>query len=246
MPSRRHGGTRQFLEPEGSRRRGPGAGPGLRKAGPRRRRRGVDPAAPALRRPRGDLPLRRPRLQLSDRPGRPPPARDLRLHDRIPRRGRQVRGDARRPALRPPGRRAVRRRPPRDRDRPERPRPAAADDVQPGRADRRPRRDQHLSDLHGRPRGRGQGDALGHGRRRTVRGVPQALRQPSGAALPARPAPAAARGVRGRGPAAGRLGQPGLPVGALREAVPLLRATCPRRPRSGAATPCTTGTNCSP
>jgi asparagine synthase (glutamine-hydrolysing) len=57
-------------------------------------------------------------------------------HHRVPGRGREIRGDARRPALRPTGRRPFRYRPARDRDRTERPRPAPAHDLPPRRADR--------------------------------------------------------------------------------------------------------------
>ena len=80
----------------------------------------------------------------------------------------------------------------RDRDRARRRRAAAAHDRHPRRADRRPRRDQHRADLRGRARRRSEGAAVGHGRRRALRRLPQAPRVRHRGALPA-PAPGAAQ-----------------------------------------------------
>ena len=93
------------------------------------------------------------------------------------------------------------------------------------RADRRPGRDQHRSHLRGRPRRRRQGAAVGHGRRRAVRRLPQAP------GLPARPRATAgcpARcGPRVVAPAVDRLpvavGGRGLRHGPLGQALPDLR-----------------------
>ena len=137
------------------------------------------------------------------------PAGDRRLHDHVPARGPAARGDARRRGLRPQGRRAVRHRPARDRDLARHRRPAAADGRHPRRADRRPGRDQHAAHVRGGPRARRQGDAVGHGRRRAVRRLPQApgLRAwPAGTAA-ARRRPRAGRAARRR-PAAGQRRRP--------------------------------------
>ncbi len=181
LPAGRPGGPRPVLVAAGGRRRGRG----LRRRGrPARRDRRVDREAPALGRPGGDVPFGWAGLQLPDGAGRTFAAGDLRVHHRVPRRGRQVRGDAGRPEVRPDGGSAVRRRPARDRDRAAGARPAAEDDLPPRRADRRPGGDQLVPDLLGRARRRRQGDAVRDGRRRAVRRVPQAPREPDRAALP--------------------------------------------------------------
>ncbi len=93
---------------------------------------------------------------------------------------------------------------------------------------------------------RGQGAAVRDGRRRAVRRLPQAPREPAQRAVPQGAPPAAhrrhraARGADARGRE--RPGDPHRPVGA---AVPQLRRAAGRRRRSGAATRCTVATTCS-
>ena len=193
-------------------------------------------ASPPGRRARQHLPVRRARLEPRHRAGGSHQPADRRLHHQLPGRGPEA--SRRCPTT---SRYAQHRRPAatastctRSRSRPTwssmLPRMVAP----PRRADRRPRRHQHLPDLPRGPRGRRQGPAVGHGRRRALRRLPQALRLPAGARatarLPAAVRDRAIRPVRSDGCRSSS----GRPRPALGRAGPSASCPSPTSPRSAA------------
>ena len=189
----------------------------------RRDRRGLDAAQPHGRRAGGHVPVRRAGLELPHGARGAPPAGHLGVHDRVPGRGRQVRGHARRPGLRPPSWRrkyGVR---------------LNEIEIAPDVLDLLPLMTHHLDEPIGDPAainsylickaareagvkvllsGMGADELFGGYRKHAANLIARATRRsphPCGV-LSTRPSTASRR-----------LGQPRLPVGAVREALPVLR-----------------------
>ena len=203
--------------------------------------RGVGRRAPGGRRAGRVLSQRRPGLEPHHRDGREPGPLDRGLHDHLPSRGSASRGDARRRRLRPQDGRAPGDPTARDRDQPGRRGHAASGRRHPRRAHRRPGRDQHRAHVPGRPGSRRQGAAVGDGRRRAVRRLPQAPGLRSGREVPDAPADASHRAWSRRAWTGCRSRPAGAGFGtAAGPSASSASPSCRRRRRSAAATPSTT------